>query len=137
MTDAPPTNKTVTWLNGFSSSAVAVSRNIAMLIGGMGAVLGLLGISQSTQDALKSAVESLGTGVSAVALALSAIAAIVIPLYTKWKASPAQQVKTVGLLPGVAVGVDAKVADPKIVALAADPKVEGVDLKPNTGKPIA
>lgn len=131
MTDTPPTNKTVTWLNSFSSSALAVTRNIAMLIGGMGAILGLLGISQSTQDALKSAVESLGTGVSATALALSAIAAVAIPLYTKWKASPAQQVKTVGALPGVDVGVNARVADPKIVAVAADPKAEGVNLKAN------
>lgn len=129
-------------LSEYAGSAAAATRYVGTFAGGAAVAVGILGlntINQDQVDQLFEAFKQLGTAVSSALTALGTIAGIVSAVYGAWKASKAQQTKTVAQTPGVQVHIDAAVAPAALVKLADaspedDPKAK--DVVPMVGGPV-
>ncbi len=128
-------------LKNYGGSAAAATRYVGTFAGGAAVAVGILGlnaINQTQVDQLFEAFKQLGTAVSSGLTALGTIAGIFSAVYGAWKATRAQQAKTVGNTPGVQVHVDVSPDSPapaavKAVALSHDPKSK--DVVPMEGAP--
>lgn len=124
--------------NEYSGSVAAATRYVGTFAGGAAMVVGILGIdamNQSQVDQLFAAFKQLGEGLSTVLASLGTIAGIASAVYGSWKATKAQQTKSVAQTPGVQVHVDTTTAPASVVAVAAsnDPKLK--DVVPMVGGP--
>lgn len=130
-------------LKNYAGSAAAATRYVGTFAGGAAVAVGILGlnaINQQQVDQLFEAFNQLGTAVSGALTALGTIAGVVSAIYGAWKASRAQQVKSVSQIPAVQVHVDTSPASPAPEAVKAlaedrrDPKA--ADVVPMTGGPV-
>lgn len=118
-------------LKNYGGSVSAASRYVGAM--GAGAVIfaGVAGMKPEDMKALIESIATAGNALAGLLTALGTVAGVVIGLYGAWKASKAQQVKTVGKTEGVEVHVDAATAPTQVVAVAVDPNAAGVNLAPN------
>lgn len=129
-------------LKNYAGSAAAATRYVVSFAGGAGVAVGILGLNAINQDQVNQLFEAfkdLGTAVSSALTALGTIASIAAAVYGAWKASRAQQTKTVASTPGVQVHVDTSPASPapqqvKDLAISSDPTAH--DVVPMTGGPV-
>jgi hypothetical protein len=127
-------------LKNYAGSAAAATRYIGTFAGGAAVMVGILGlnaINQDQVDQLFAAFKDLGGAVSTGLTALGTIAGVVSAIYGAWKASRAQQVKTVSQIPDTQVHVDVSAssqAPAAVKALVADKTA--TDVVPMTGGPV-
>lgn len=129
-------------LKNYAGSVAAATRYVFSFAGGAAVAVGILGINAISQDQvtqLFNALKDLGTSLSGALTALGTIAGILSAVYGAWKASRAQQTKTVASTPGVQVHVDtsaASPAPPQVKALAASQDPTAHDVVPMNGPPV-
>lgn len=129
-------------LKEYAGSAAAATRYVGTFAGGAAVAVGILGlnaINQDQVDQLFEAFKQLGTAVSSGLTALGTIAGIFSAVYGAWKATKAQQTKTVAQTPGVQVHIDPALAPAALVKLADTPAAEdpkAKDVVPMVGGPV-
>jgi hypothetical protein len=130
-------------LKNYGGSVATATRYIGTFAGGAAMAVGILGISAINQQQIEQlfkAFQDLGTAVSSALAALGTIAGIASAIYGAWKATRAQQTKTVNQIPGVQVHVDVSPSSPApeaVKALAQDrTDPAAADVVPMTGGPV-
>lgn len=107
---------------GYGGSAAAATRYVGTFASGAAVAVGFLGLNAMNQtqvDQLFEAFNKLGTAVSSALTAIGTIVGIVSAVYGAWKASRAQQAKTVSQTPGVQIHVDTSPSSPAPAELQA------------------
>lgn len=129
-------------LKNYAGSAAAATRYVGTFAGGAAVAVGILGFNAINQDQVSQlfdAMKQLGTALSSALTALGTIAGIGSAVYGAWKASRAQQTKTVASTPGVQVHVDVSPSSPapeavKAIAVSSEPSAH--DVVPMDGPPV-
>ena len=130
-------------LKNYAGSVAAATRYVGTFAGGAAVAVGILGLNAISTDQVNQlfdALKDLGAAVSSALTALGTIAGIASAVYGAWKATRAQQTKTVANTPGVQVHVDTAPTSPaplQVQALALDKKdPTAADVVPMNGPPV-